>query len=134
MCPAVSHQLHSPHRRDKSNDDDRSRGDLEALPIDDATCDAAMIVLVLSYLSEPQKAIAEAARILKPGGKAVIVDLLPHDRDDFRRQMEQQHAGFALSLIDRWLGEAGLTKTVTRELPPEANVKGPGMFVAVGRA
>lgn len=78
---------------------DVRRGDLEALPIDGGACDAALMVLVLSYLPDPEAAVREMARVIRPGGRGVIVDLLPHDRDDFRRRMEQQHAGFALSLI-----------------------------------
>src|SRR5687768_8664356 len=70
---------------------DLRRGDLESLPIETATVDGAMLVLVLTYAPDPAAVLAEMSRILKPNGKAVIVDLLPHDRDDFRRQMEQHH-------------------------------------------
>jgi ubiquinone/menaquinone biosynthesis C-methylase UbiE/DNA-binding MarR family transcriptional regulator len=112
---------------------DLRRGDLEALPIEDATCDAAMMVLVLSYLATPQSAIREMSRILKPGGKAVLIDLLPHDRDDFRRQMEQQHAGFEPAEMEKMMAEAGLSNVVCRPLPPEPNVKGPALFIATGK-
>jgi len=111
---------------------DLRRGDLAALPIDDATCDAAMMVLVLTYIADTADALREMARILKPGGKGVLIDLLPHDREDFRRQMEQQHAGFEPSEIEKMLGEAGLTNVSCRPLPPEPNVRGPALFLAVG--
>ena len=112
---------------------DLRRGELDALPIDDATCDAAMMVLVLSYLPSPLAAVREMARILKPGGSAVLVDLLPHDREDFRRQMEQQHAGFEPAAMNKMMADAGLSKIACRPLPPEPNVKGPALFLATGR-
>jgi ArsR family transcriptional regulator len=106
------------------------RGDLEALPIDDGCCEAALMVLVLTYVAEPLAALKEAARIVKPGGKLVLVDLLPHDRDDFRRQMEQQQAGFEPAELEKVLIEAGFASAKVRPLPPEANVKGPALFIA----
>ena len=66
---------------------DLRRGTLEALPIEDASCDAALLLLVLTYADDPSKVLSEMSRIVKPGGRAVVMDLLPHDRDDFRRQM-----------------------------------------------
>jgi ArsR family transcriptional regulator len=111
---------------------DLRRGDLEALPIEDGCCDAALMVLVLTYLADPRPALSESARILKPGGKLVLVDLLPHDRDDFRRQMEQQHAGLEPMDLKKMLSEAGLTKISHRALPPEGAVKGPALFIATG--
>lgn len=107
------------------------RGDLTAVPIDDATCDAALMLLVLSYLADPLAAVKETSRLLKPGGRAVIVDLLPHDREDFRQRMGQQVLGFELANIRAMLEEAGLKVTRAVPLAPEPDVKGPGLFVAV---
>ena len=110
------------------------RGDLSALPIDDAACDAAILLLALTYVEEPPAALAEVRRILKPGGRAVIVDLLPHDRDDFRRQMGQLHPGFDPKATEQSLRTAGFTVAATRPLPPEPGAKGPALFLATGVA
>ena len=119
-------------RLDRLENVDLRNGDLESLPIEDRECDAAMMVLVLTYVASPQAAVREMARILKPGGKAVLIDLLPHDREDFRRQMEQHHAGFELAAMEKMMTDAGLSKVVCRPLPPESNVKGPALFIATG--
>jgi ArsR family transcriptional regulator len=108
------------------------RGELTSIPIDDASCDSALIVLALTYIADPPAAIREASRILKAGGRAVIIDLLPHDRDDFRRQMNQHWPGFDQELIRRWLVEASFEAIVSRPLQPEPNVKGPALFLASG--
>jgi len=55
---------------------DLRKGDLLDLPIEDGTCDAVLLVLALTYVAEPAKVIAEAARVLKPGGRLVLVDSL----------------------------------------------------------
>ena len=109
---------------------DLRQGDLESLPIDSATCDAAMLILVLTYAADPAPVIHEMSRILKPGGRAVIVDLLPHARDDFRRQMEQQHLGFDPVEMKQMLESAGLRAAAIRPLPPEPDTKGPALFLA----
>jgi ArsR family transcriptional regulator len=72
---------------------DLRRGDLTSLPIDDASVDASLLVLALTYVPDPVVVLTEAARVTRPGGKVVVVDLLPHDRDDFRRQMGQVSQG-----------------------------------------
>src|SRR5687767_7927741 len=109
---------------------DLRRGDLETLPIEDGACDAAMLLLALTYVEEPARVLAEVRRILKPGGRAVVVDLLPHDRDDFRRQMGQRHAGFDPKELDRLMAAAGLSPIANHPLPPEPGVKGPALFLA----
>ncbi len=108
------------------------RGDLASLPIDDASCDAAILVLALTYAADPAIVIREMSRILKPGGTAVVIDLLPHGRDDFRREMRQRWQGFESSQIRQWMGEAHLDLTAQRPLPPEKSVKGPALFLATG--
>jgi len=110
------------------------RGDLAAIPIEDASCDAALLVLALTYVPEPPAALSEARRILKSGGRIVIVDLLPHDRDDFRRQMGQQCLGFAAEDLRQLLTAAGFGQIDIQPLPPEENVKGPALFLASGSA
>ena len=109
---------------------DLRRGDLQAVPIDDASCDAALLVLALAYVPDPPAALREAARILKPGGKGVVVDLLPHDREDFRRQMGQQATGFAPEQMTDWLTAAGFVDAACDPLPPEPDAKGPALFLA----
>jgi ArsR family transcriptional regulator len=111
---------------------DLRRGELTSVPIDDGSCDAALIVLALTYVLQPGLAIMEAARIVKPGGKVIIVDLLPHDLDDFRRQMNQHWPGFDLESVRRWFADASMEVKICRPLPPESNVKGPALFIAAG--
>jgi ArsR family transcriptional regulator len=113
---------------DLSNVDLR-RGDLEALPIDDASCDAALLLLALSYVNEPSAVVREMSRILKLGGRAVIVDLLPHDRDDFRVEMNQTRRGLEPAELEQLVLEAGFSTATYRPLPPEPNVKGPALFL-----
>ncbi len=106
------------------------RGDLESLPLEAAECDAALLLLALSYVLQPAVVLAEAARILKFGGRIVVVDLLPHDRDDFRRQMGQQSRGFGIDEVEQLLSNAGFSQTRSRHLPSQAGLKGPALFVA----
>lgn len=106
------------------------RGDLAALPIKDASCDAAMLLLALTYVAEPAPVIAEMARVLKPGGRAVIVDLLPHDRSEFQIEMGQQRLGVEIEVLQQLLEAAGCKNFVHRPLPPERNAKGPALFLA----
>ena len=113
---------------------DLRQGDLEALPIADGECDAALLLLTLSYAEEPERVVAEMARILKPGGRAVIVDVMRHDRDDFRIQMRQHHLGFEDEQLVAMLRAAGLEDAVCRPLPPEPEAKGPALLLAAGRA
>lgn len=106
------------------------RGELAKLPIEDASCDAALCVLVLTYLPDPPAALHEMARILKPGGRAVVLDLLAHGRDGFRRQLGQQHAGFEPDMLRGMLDDAGLTPTRCQPLPPQPDATGPALLLA----
>ena len=110
------------------------RGELEAVPIDDASCDAVLLSLVLTYVSQPAAVLSEAARVLRPGGKVVIVDLLRHSREDFRLQMGQQCMGYEPKEIKRLLADTGLVKPQSRLLAPQPNVKGPALLLATAVA
>jgi ubiquinone/menaquinone biosynthesis C-methylase UbiE/DNA-binding transcriptional ArsR family regulator len=115
--------------RDYPNVDIR-RGDLEALPIDTASLDAATLVLVLHHVPDPSAALADAARVLRPGGRLLVADMLPHDRDEYRQQMGHVWLGFGEDPIRRLLATAGFKETRIAPLPPDAQSKGPALFVA----
>jgi len=109
------------------------RGDLEALPVADAALDAATLNLVLHHLPEPANALREVARAIKPGGRVLIVDMLPHDRESYRHQMGHVWLGFSEDTMSRLLGESGFVETRFVALPPDSKAKGPALFVATGR-
>src|SRR6476619_5198435 len=108
------------------------RGDLESLPIDDTKLDAATLMLVLHYVPEPERALSEVARVLRPGGRVILVDMLPHDRDNYRQQMGHVWLGFAEDQVVRMLEDAGFGRVRVVPLVPDARAKGPGLFVATG--
>ena len=93
---------------------DLRRGELEALPIDDGRLDAATLMLVLHHIAEPSKALSEVARVLKPGGRLIVVDMLPHDRENYRQQMGHVWLGFSEEHTARLLGDAGFESVTHR--------------------
>ena len=111
---------------------DLRQGSLEALPLEDESVDGALLILALTYVADPPRALREAARILRPGGRVVIVDLLRHDREEFQRQMGQASPGFAPEVVAGMLHEVGLGGGVVRSLTPEPKAKGPALVLATG--
>ncbi len=112
---------------------DVRRGDMEALPIDDRQLDVAVLALVLHHVPEPVRALAEVNRVLKPGGRVLMVDMLPHDREEYQHQMGHVWLGFSEKTIKKHLETAGFSRPVVTLLPTEPNVKGPSLFVATAR-
>ena len=90
-------------------------------------------MLVLHHVPEPEKALAEVSRVLKPGGRILLVDMQPHDRESYRQQMGHAWLGFSEEQIQQLLGEAGFRATRVVALAPGARAKGPGLFVAMGQ-
>jgi len=111
---------------------DLRKGDLIDLPLKDAEADAALMILALTYVADPQTAINEMSRAIKTPGRAIIIDLLRHDRDDFRRQLGQKWPGFEAAEIQTMMTAAGLKNVTVTPLPPDRDAKGPALFLAKG--
>ena len=108
-------------------------GPLEALPLDDASVDLALCVLVLHRVADPGRVLAEAARALVPGGRLLLADMLPHADEEYRRTMGHVWLGFDLPHVRALLDAAGLAVERLVELPAVPAARGPGLFVATAR-
>jgi ArsR family transcriptional regulator len=106
------------------------RGTLERLPLEDASLDAAVLALVLHHVPDPARICAEAARALRPGGRLVVADMLPHEHEEYRQTMGHVWLGFAPRQVEKVLGAAGFEAVRVRALAPEPAVRGPALFVA----
>jgi ubiquinone/menaquinone biosynthesis C-methylase UbiE/DNA-binding transcriptional ArsR family regulator len=101
------------------------------LPLGDQTADAVVIHLVLHFLSDPQRAIREAVRVLAPGGRLLIVDFAPHALEFLREAYAHERLGFASALIAQWLAEFGLELLETRDLAPGPGARGDKLTVSL---
>jgi ArsR family transcriptional regulator len=106
------------------------KGSLESLPIDDRSLDAAALMLVLHHVPSPAAAMAEAARVLEPGGRLLIVDMAPHEREEYRHEMGHVWLGFSDEQMRRLLEQAGFTGIQVLALPASADATGPSLFAA----
>lgn len=94
------------------------RGDLFELPYADDSFELITVHQVLHYLEDPSAAVAEAARVLKPGGRLVIADFAPHALEFLRDAHQHRRLGFAEKEVAQWFKTAGLSLAGTRALPP----------------
>jgi len=127
MLSAARKRLHGVDNVDIRN------GRLESLPIGDAEVDVALLFLVLHYAAEPTRVISEAARVLKPGGRLLMLDMMPHDRQDLRQTMGHLWQGFDRTTIGGWMEAADLEGLRYNPLPPDPDAKGPVLFTASGK-
>jgi ArsR family transcriptional regulator len=112
---------------------DLRQGELEALPLQESTLDAALLFMVLHYIPDIPRVLSEVTRVLKPGGKLLMVDMLPHDREEYQQQMGHVWLGFSEPQIHRYLTGAGLENGVVRPLATDPDAKGPALFAATAR-
>lgn len=106
-------------------------GLLDDLPLEYDSVDLAVCQLVLHHVKELGPVFAEVARVLAQGGRWVLVDMVEHDREEFRATMGHQHLGFSESTIRALATGSGLWLRSWRVLPVDPGAQGPGLFVAV---
>jgi ubiquinone/menaquinone biosynthesis C-methylase UbiE/DNA-binding transcriptional ArsR family regulator len=111
---------------------DLREGRLESLPVASGTLDAAVLSLVLHYVPAPDRALSEAARVLRDGGRVLIVDMVAHDRREYRETMGHLWPGFTEAQIADWLRRAGFQGIRQQHLPLDEEAKGPVLFAATG--
>lgn len=92
-------------------------GDMYALPLPDAVADVVTVHQVLHYAERPADALAEAARVLRPGGRLVVVDFAPHHLEALRDEHNHRRLGFSAAEVAGWCRAAGLGTPRVVELP-----------------
>lgn len=94
------------------------QGDVHSPPLDAASFDLVVIHQVLHYLDDPSRAIGEAARLVAPGGRLLVVDFAPH-RHDFLRAAAHRRLGFTHQQLADWFDQSGFDcPTITDVAPP----------------
>jgi ArsR family transcriptional regulator len=119
------------HRLGGAKNVELRQGELESLPIDGGELDVAMLSLVLHYSPSPARALAEVGRVVRKGGRVLVVDMLPHDREEYQQQMGHVWLGFSEKQISRFLAGAGFGEVRVRMLPADPDAKGPALFAAI---
>lgn len=108
-------------------------GQIENIPLPKASVDAACASLILHHVKEVETAISELTRIVaSPSGRVLIIDMVEHDRKEYRRQMGHQHLGFDPNVIARQMKKVGLKKTSIRLLSSTPDARGPELFALLG--
>ncbi len=100
------------------------QGDIFDLAVPAGSFDAVIIHQVLHFLEDGGRAIQEAARVVAPGGRLLVVDFAPHDLEFLREEHAHRRLGFAAETVTQWLGGAGLDLTLHRSLAPEPGSDG----------
>jgi ArsR family transcriptional regulator len=92
-------------------------GDIFSTGLPDASADLVVVHQVLHYLGDPPAAVAEAARLVAPGGRLLIVDFAPHALEYLREAHQHRRLGFPEEEMARWLAAAGLKRPRVTTLP-----------------
>lgn len=106
-------------------------GDIYNLPLDNAVADAVIVHQVLHYLDDPARAVAEAARLLRRGGRLIIVDFAPHGLEFLRERHAHRRLGFADAQIREWMQAAGVDPLEQVELPPDREAPDDRLTVSI---
>jgi ArsR family transcriptional regulator len=99
------------------------QGDVHSPPLDACSFDLVVIHQVLHYLDDPSRAIAEAARLVAPGGRLLVVDFAPH-RHDFLRAAAHRRLGFTHQQLADWFDQCGFDCPTITDVEPPAGQDG----------
>jgi len=94
------------------------QGDIYSLPVTPGSFDIVAIHQVLHFLDDPARAVAEAARAVRPGGRLLVVDFAPHDLEFLREEHAHRRLGFAHGQVQKWLAAVGLETECVEDLNP----------------
>ena len=100
------------------------QGDIYDLPLANDCFDVVIVHQVLHFLDDGARAIKEAARVLRPGGRLLVVDFAPHEQEFLREQFAHRRLGFARETVTQWMTASGLEPLSFKSLPPEPGSDG----------
>ena len=100
------------------------QGDIYDLPLANDSFDVVILHQVLHFLEDGARAIHEAARVLRPGGRLLVVDFAPHEEEFLREQFAHRRLGFAPETVTQWMKASGLAPVMHKSLAPEPGSDG----------
>ena len=110
ISPSMLDQLRQRARAKGLTNIETVEGEIEDLPLPDASFDVAVLSQALHHAESPEQALREAHRVLVPGGRVLVIDLLAHNEDWVRDQLQHRHLGFTDSALEGLLASAGFER------------------------
>jgi ArsR family transcriptional regulator len=110
---------------------DFRQGDIGKLPLTSGEASLVVMMLVLHHLDDPGAALKSVARTLGASGRALVVDMVRHDRTSYQHTMGHRHLGFSEGQLRELASGAGLRLSRYTRLRPDTGGKGPGLFAAL---
>jgi len=99
------------------------QGDIYDLPLANDSFDVVILHQVLHFLDDGARAVHEAARVLRPGGRLLVIDFAPHEQEFLREQFAHRRLGFAPETVTQWMTASGLEPMMHKSLAPGAGGK-----------